>query len=93
VLGRLADLPEAMRAADRRAGSLERAAVDLVEATLLEHRLGEEFTATVVDDGLVQLLDPAVLAKCEGEPKVGTSVRVRLTEANPNTRTVRFQLA
>jgi exoribonuclease R len=90
VRERLAELPEAMKAADRRAGALERAAVDLVEAALLEHRVGEEFPATVIDDGLVQLLDPAVRAKCDGKPKVGTDVRARLVEANPDTRTVRF---
>jgi exoribonuclease R len=90
---RLAELPEAMRAADRRAGGLERAAVDLVEAVVLQHRVGESFDATVIDDGLVQLRDPAVRAKCDGDPPVGEDVRVRLVEADPESRNVRFALA
>jgi exoribonuclease R len=93
VRERLPELPDAMSAADRRASGLERAAVDLVEAVLLQDRVGEEFAAAAIDDGLVQLLDPAVRAKCEGDPPVGQDVRVRLVEANPDTRTVRFALA
>ncbi len=74
----LPTLPGAMQASDRRAGSLERAVVDLVEAATLEQRVGEEFDAVVVDDGdgrergepsrLVQLTEPAVLARCAGTP-------------------------
>ena len=90
---RLAELPDAMRAADRRSNALERATVDLMEAVLLEHRVGEVFPATVIDDGLVELRDPAVRAKAEGELPVGEDVRVRLTEADPTSRTVRFEPA
>jgi exoribonuclease R len=90
---RLAELPEAMRVADRRAGALERATVDLVEAVVLQHRVGETFDATVIDDGLVQLRDPAVRAKCDGDPPVGKDVRARLVEADPESRNVRFALA
>ena len=78
----LPTLPEAMQASDRLAGSLERAVVDLVEAATLEQRVGEEFDAVVVDDGdgrergepsrLVQLGEPAVLARCAGTPELGS---------------------
>ncbi len=90
VLERLDALPEAMRTADRRASALERAAVDLVEAAVLERRVGEVFDAVVIDEGSVQLLDPAVRARCDGDPPVGERVRVRLTAADVAARAVRF---
>lgn len=93
-------LPEAMQASDRLAGSLERAVVDLVEAATLQGRVGEQFDAVVVDDGdgreraepsrLVQLEDPAVLARCAGTPELGARLRVRLVEADVDRRVVRF---
>jgi len=90
VRERLDALPEAMMAADRRASGLERAAIDLVEAALLEHRVGQVFEAVVVDDGSVQVADPAVRARCDGDPPVGERVRVRLARADVAARTVRF---
>jgi len=90
VRERLEELPAAMAAADRRAGALERAAIDWVEAVRLAPRAGEVFRATVVDDGLVQLREPAVRARCDGDPPVGRAVDVRLVEADPATRRVRF---
>ena len=99
----LPTLPDAMRASDRLAGSLERAVLDLVEAATLEGRVGEEFDAVVVDDGdgrerdepsrLVQLTEPAVLARCAGTPGLGTELRVRLVEADVARRVVRFEPA
>ena len=44
----------------------------------------------VIDDGLVQLRDPAVRAKVSGAPAPGTEVSVRLERADPATRTVEF---
>lgn len=41
----------------------------------------------------VLLLDPSVSAPCDGDPKPGTTVRARLVEANPATRSVRFTTA
>ena len=99
----LPTLPQAMQASDRLAGSLERAVVDLVEAAMLQGRIGEEFWAVVVDDGdgrggdepsrLVQLADPAVLARCSGDLELGTEVPVRLLEADVERRVVRFEPA
>ncbi|MEA2294910.1 MAG: hypothetical protein QOE86_2549 [Solirubrobacteraceae bacterium] len=83
-------LPEAMRAADRRASALEHACVDLVEASLLAGRVGETFDAVVVDEGQIQIASPAVRAACDGDPPVGAAVRVRLVVADPASRTVRF---
>ena len=87
-----------MESADRRASALDRAVVSLAEAILLAHRVGETFDAVVVEStskgGAVQLAEPAVRAKLDGEdPPLGERVRVVLTEADPATRSVRFRLA
>ncbi|KWX01792.1 Ribonuclease II [Carbonactinospora thermoautotrophica] len=100
VRGALPRLPEEMERGERRADQVERACVDLVEATLLRDRVGEVFDAVVVDvddgrpGGLVQLRDPAVRARCDAESlPLGQPVRVRLTTADPGRREVRFALA
>lgn len=99
VRAALPTLAETMQASDRRAGALERACVDIVEAALLKDRVGETFTATVVDKDerrpgvSVQLTDPPVLARCDGDPELGTSVQVRLDLADVVQRRVRFSLA
>ncbi|MEU8106842.1 RNB domain-containing ribonuclease [Nonomuraea muscovyensis] len=95
----LEELPALMTASGRRAGTVERACVDLVEAFALRDRLGESFDATVIDvtargdGGQVQLADPAVIARCDGALPLGERVTVRLTRADPATREVRFTLA
>jgi exoribonuclease R len=92
----LPKLPEVMRRTDQTAGAAERGAVDLVEAVLLAPRVGQEFDAAVldVDPVTVAVDDPPVRARCDGEgPTPGTRVRVRLAEADPARRKVRFQLA
>ena len=87
-------LPDAMAAGDRRARTVERGVVDLVEAVLLQGREGERFDAVVIDDDLLQLRDPAVRAKLDsGCPRLGSEVSVTLESADPATRTVRFALA
>ena len=91
-------LPEEMAASDHRAHALDRAVVDLAEATALQHRVGELFTGVVVETGrqggTLQLADPAVRGKLDAEdPPLGREVRVRLELADPLTRSVRFALA
>ncbi|MET9177725.1 RNB domain-containing ribonuclease [Kitasatospora aureofaciens] len=102
-------VPALMASGDRRAGEVERACVDLVEAELLVGREGEDFSAVVVEvdegrpgSGTVQLREPAVRARCDaagadGSPgaaparlPLGRVIDVRLTRADPATRTVRF---
>ncbi len=103
VLQRLDGLPETMRESARRAGSYERAILDLAEATALQHQVGESFAGVVVQvqqrsphKGEVVVADPAVEAPLEtdeGTPlPLGTEVEVVLTEADPETRRVRFRL-
>ncbi|MGM0386460.1 MAG: RNB domain-containing ribonuclease, partial [Actinomycetota bacterium] len=101
----LPDLPEVMAETTRRANAYERGAVDVMEALVLAPHLGREFDAVVVDvddrprkgggqRGTVMLERPAVEAFVHGEDlPLGEEVRVRLLEANPASRTVRFELA
>jgi exoribonuclease R len=89
-------LPEVMRRTDHTANAAERGAVELVEAVLLESRVGQEFDAVVLDTepGTVAVDDPPVRARCDGAGLTrGARVRVRLAEADPRRRRVRFQLA
>jgi exoribonuclease R len=93
----LGGLPEAMAAASRRAGALERACVDLLEALLLRDRVGERFAATVVEAdsdrprATVTIAEPPVRARCDGERlALGAVVDARLVEADPVQRRVRF---
>ena len=83
-----------MAASDRRTHQVERAVVDLVEATVLADRVGEVFDAVVLDAdekrSTVVLDALAVQARCDGRLTPGDRVRVRLTTADPATRTVRF---
>ena len=93
VLGSLASIPETMTAGGSRARALDRANIDLVEAFVLQGRVGEEFDAVVLDNrknSLIQLQDPAVIARADGELPLGTRVAVRLTEADVDRRVVRF---
>ena len=89
----LAELPAAMAAGQRRANTVERAIVDLVEAVLLAGREGERFDAVVIDDKRIQLRDPAVRGRLEENcPPPGSEVSVRLDRADPATRSVAFSV-
>ena len=90
----LAALPGAMAKADHRARAVERGIVDLVEAVLLQGRAGETFDAVVIDDGLVQLRDPAVRGRIgKDAPEPGSEIKVRLDRADPAARAVEFSVA
>jgi exoribonuclease R len=87
-------LPAEMQEADRRAKALDRAAVDLAEACALQHRVGERFHGVVVERDVVQLAEPAVRARLEGDGvELGAVVEVLLEEADVRTRQVRFRLS
>jgi exoribonuclease R len=95
-------LPAVLAASGQRAHAYERAVLDLVEAGVLQHRVGETFPATVIDvddkddhRGVVVLHDPDVEARAvsTGRPlPLGTDVEVRLTVADVATRKVEFSL-
>nr|WP_208096018.1 RNB domain-containing ribonuclease [Paenarthrobacter sp. MSM-2-10-13] len=42
--------------------------------------------------GVIQIADPAVTARCDGEMESGTTVRVRLLKADIASREIRFEL-
>jgi hypothetical protein len=86
----LADLPAEMARGGREAAAVERACVNLVEALVLAGSVGERFPATVIDDNEIQLAEPAVRARCDGDVEPGTELTVRLVEADPAGRHVRF---
>ncbi|MGW6736302.1 RNB domain-containing ribonuclease [Streptomyces sp. NPDC055013] len=99
VLMVLDTLPARMAEGTRRAGTVERACVDLVEAALLEDRVGEVFDGWVVEVeerqptvGTVQLEAPAIIGRIEGTDPLplGERLRVRLTQADPEAPKVRF---
>jgi exoribonuclease R len=94
----LVEMPEIMKESHRRNGELERRIVDFVEAAILEPHVGQEFDALVVEagekSGSVQLLKWAVVGhcKCTGL-ELGTKVRVKLKEADPDKTDLEFELA
>ncbi|MFJ5778710.1 RNB domain-containing ribonuclease [Streptomyces sp. NPDC093094] len=98
VLAALDALPERMADGGRRAATVERACVDIVEAALLKDRIGEVFDACVIDlaehrptTGTVHLESPAVVGRVDGDGLLlGERLRVRLTEADPGVAKVRF---
>ena len=102
VLSRLRDLPKEMEGSDRRAHQFENALLDLVEAGLLTRRVGETFTGVVTDladkdssAGVVMIQQPAVEAPVHapsGRLPLGEEVTVRLVQADPRQRAVRFEL-
>lgn len=83
----------------RRSNTLERACLDLLEATVLQAHVGETFSATVIDisddhptRGTVHLAAPAVVGRVDSPTPLplGTTLTVRLTEADPTGPTIRF---
>ncbi|WP_117215396.1 RNB domain-containing ribonuclease [Allorhizocola rhizosphaerae] len=95
----LPKLPGVMASTDRVAGTADRAAIDLVEATVLEQFVGQTFPAVVLDSepdrsrATIALDDPAVRARCDGRVEAGTRITARLTVADPVKRQVRFAAA
>ncbi|WP_336083507.1 RNB domain-containing ribonuclease [Nocardia sp. SSK8] len=87
---------DTMRRTDALANKVDRACVDLTEATILRPRVGTGFTAVVLReatgtrDAEIFLPEPPILARCTGEPPEGATVPVRLTTADPTTRTIAF---
>lgn len=92
----LPELPAIMRGSDSAASKVDRACVDLTEAVVLENRVGEDFDAIVLRgsegkrDAEVLVSDPIVIGRCRGGPPAGESVKVRLTRADTDSRTVAF---
>lgn len=96
----LPTLPKLMARADSRSGSYEAACLNLVEAAVLSHRVGQVFEGVVVDvdeddpRGDIQIREPAVHGRIEGaDLTLGDEVEVRLVEASVGERKVVFEMA
>jgi hypothetical protein len=72
-----------MAAGIGRNARVDRDCVDAVESAVLAPHVGELFEGVGLDDRTVQLAEPAVIARCEGEVPVGEVTRVRLVRAEP----------
>ncbi|CAM3264527.1 Ribonuclease II/R domain-containing protein [Sphingomonas antarctica] len=88
-------LPKVMARADAMGGTIGRTVIDLAEAQLLQSRVGESFAAVVTDKdergARIQLRDLPVVARLDGSTaEPGDALSVRLTSADPGTRTIRF---
>lgn len=92
-----ARLPEVMERAETVAGKVDRATIDLVESVELADRVGEVFSACVLEPGdasVVQIADPMVRARVPlGVTEPGQQVRLRLVSADPTHWTLRFEPA
>jgi exoribonuclease R len=102
VVAAMHELPDTMTSSGRRANQYENAVVDLCEAELLHDRVGESFSAVVVDldekdkkKGDITIQDPAIEATVTGSDALplGEQVRVELVQADPKSRSVEFRLA
>lgn len=98
VLAAFEALPREMSEGGRLAAKAERACVDIVEAAVLRDRVGEVFEGCVVEVeerqpavGTVQLVEPAVIGRIDGEGlSPGERLRVRVVASAPGTAKVRF---
>ena len=101
VTSALPTLPATMQRSAQRAGRFERAVIDLAEALTLAPRVGEEFDGSIVEvekdksRGVAMLRELAIEAPVQGDSPLplGEGVSLRLVEADPGTRVVRFELA
>lgn len=95
----LHELPSIMGAAGQRASQLESASVARVEAAVLSGRIGDRFTATVLElrgeNAVIQLVEPAVTATCPApaEARAGAQLHVVLEAADIRSGSVRFSAA
>lgn len=92
----LHDLPSLMEASSHLANRLDGASVAMVEAAVLSDRIGDRFSAVVLelrgDDAVIQLAEPAVTASCPivTGTRPGTRIEVVLRAADIRSGTVRF---
>ena len=80
------ELPQAMRQGDTRANRVDRAAIDLAEAVVLQGREGEVFDAVVTDEddrgARIQVRDPAIVARVVARRvDPGDDIQVKLVTA------------
>jgi exoribonuclease R len=102
VLERLDQLPKIMQESGHKASQYESAIVALVEAAVLQPHVGDSFPGVVVsvdddhpENGDVVIQEPAIEGRVTSDRPLplGTDVSVRLVEADPSERRIRFELA
>ncbi|MEV0336769.1 RNB domain-containing ribonuclease [Nocardia sp. NPDC050717] len=92
----LAAAADTLRRTDSVANKVDRACVDLTEATVLTPRVGTDFDALVLREANgsrgaeIFVVEPPILARCTGKPPEGEHVPVRLVTADTVTRTIEF---
>ena len=91
-----ARLPKVMDVADAREGAIDRAVIDLAETALLAGHEGETFAAVVTDlderGARIQLCDRPVVSRVDAHRVAsGDDLRVKLVEADPVKRILRFE--
>lgn len=89
-------LPKVMDVAEARESAVDRAVIDLAETALLAGHEGETFAAVVTDlderGARIQLCDRAVVARVDAHRVAsGDDLRVKLVEADPIKRILRFE--
>ena len=89
-------LPKVMDKADAREGAVERAVIGLAETALLHGHEGETFAAVVTDlderGARIQLCNRPVVSRVDAHRVAsGDDLRVRLVEADPVKRILRFE--
>ena len=101
VLEELHGLPDTLRTSAQKANRYEAAVLNLVEAALLQHRVGDRFPGVIVevdhDDperGTITIQEPAIDARVSGSGALplGDDVTVTLAVADPVERRVEFRL-
>jgi exoribonuclease R len=90
------ELPEVMTRADALGNRLDRLVLDMVEAVVMQGREGTTFEAMITDiddrGARIQLVDVPVVARVDARGVgPGERVRVKLIEASPADRSVRFE--
>lgn len=98
----LGQLPVLMRESSVAANRVNRASLDLMEAFVLQNRVGEQFQAIIlqVEDkdqgesskGQLQLVDLPVTASFSGAAEPGTLATVKLVHADPQARQINFEI-
>lgn len=95
ALETLPELPSILGRTRQREQALERAVIDYMEAVQLEDAVGQIFDAVVVnhrrDNAVILIRDPAVIAQLQPKVQLGQEIEVRLVEADPATRKLRFE--
>ena len=90
------ELPGAMQRGSSIANRVDRAAIDLAEAILLQRRVGEVFDAVVTDEddrgARLQITDPAVVSRVVARRvDPGDDLKVKLTAVDVDERRIDFE--